>query len=174
MGSHVHGGGYVFTCLYQLAHDLVGSLLRQRQFPMYSIFNLYLSLNWDTCLKGGERAYCLWFAKVLLCQAPVLWNKVYWCKWWLKCYRMINLLPTPVQPISQLKTTSTFNLIDFHTNETLPVLLPLLSFNPTALPQALGGQRDRKLTQTQRQTAQRKDVTSTGTDNQKCYRCFLP
>lgn len=43
--------------------------------------------------------------------------------------------------------TSTLNLIDFCTNETLPALFPLLSFNPTALPRGLG-QKDRKHTHT--------------------------
>lgn len=62
--------------------------------------------------------------------------------------------------------TSTLNLIDFHTNETLPALFPLLSFNPTALPRGLGGQKDRKHAHTQ--TVLGKDVTSVGTDNQRC------
>lgn len=48
--------------------------------------------------------------------------------------------------------TSTLNLIDFHTNETLPEPLPLLSFNPKALAQGRGGQRDRKHTHTHRKT----------------------
>lgn len=64
--------------------------------------------------------------------------------------------------------TSTLNLIDFQTNETLPALFPLLSLNPTALPSGLGGQKDRKHIHIQRERDQRKDVTSTGTDNQRC------
>ena len=48
-------GGYVFTCLTLLAHDLAGSLVRQRQSHMYSIFNLYVLLNRDTCLLMRRR-----------------------------------------------------------------------------------------------------------------------
>lgn len=47
-------GGYVFTCLSLLAHNLAGSLVRQ--FHMYSIFNLYVALNRDTCLLMRRKA----------------------------------------------------------------------------------------------------------------------
>lgn len=51
------GGEYVFTCLSPLALDSVGSLGRQGQFCVYSIFNLFVPLNRDTCLltrRGDE------------------------------------------------------------------------------------------------------------------------
>lgn len=47
---------YVFTCLSPLAHDSVGSLARQGQFCVRSIFNLFAPLNRDTRLLTRRRA----------------------------------------------------------------------------------------------------------------------
>lgn len=64
--------------------------------------------------------------------------------------------------------TSTLNLIDFRTNETLPASLPLLSLNPNGSGPRAWMTENRKHAQRDRRTAQRKDVTLAGSDNQRC------
>lgn len=73
MCSYVCVGGHVFTCLSPLAHDLVGSLVRQRRLHVFYFQSLcafelrHLSIDEEE----SEPLACGWQKFYTLCEALV-------------------------------------------------------------------------------------------------------